>query len=83
MDYGVDFSDKGKNFQALFNEFRKANPSATFIVCNLKQYGSTSVFDKSQGIINIAGWSENIFDVITSDTKGFGAMIKEIEAIEI
>lgn len=81
--YGTDMSDRGDNFHTLFKEFRKINPNANFIVCNLKQYGKTSVFDKSQRILNIAGWSDKIFDVITSGTKGFEAMIKEIEAIEI
>ena len=81
--YGMDSADRSDNFHELFKEFRKINPNANFIVCNLKQYGKTSVFDKSQRILNIAGWSDKIFDVITSGTKGFEAMIKEIEAIEI
>lgn len=81
--YGTDSVDRRDNFHELFNRFRKINPNANFIVCNLKQHGKTSVFDKSQRILNIAGWSDKIFDVITSGTKGFEAMIKEIEAIEI
>ena len=59
------------------------NPNANFIVVNLRQYGGTSVFDKSQRILNIAGWSERIFDTIKSSCKGWDAIIKEIEAIEI
>lgn len=69
--YGTNYSDRGENFHTLFKEFRKINPNANFIVCNLKQYGNTSVFDKSQRILNIAGWSDKIFDVITSGTKRF------------
>lgn len=80
--YGTSSNDRGTTFHELFKEFRKINPNANFIVCNIKQYGKTSVFDKSQRILNIAGWSDIIFDVITSGTKGFEAMIKEIEAIE-
>lgn len=81
--YGDSAADRSDSFHTLFKKFRKINPNANFIVCNLKQYGKTSVFDKSQRILNIAGWSNKIFDVITSGTKGFEAMIKEIEAIEI
>ena len=81
--YGNDSSDRGKHFHELFKEFRKINPNANFIVVNLRQSGSTSVFDKSQRILNIAGWSDKIFDVITSQCKGWDAMIKEIESIEI
>lgn len=81
--YGNNSSDRGKHFHELFKEFRKINPNANFIVVNLRQSGSTSVFDKSQRILNIAGWSGKIFDVITSQCKGWDAMIKEIESIEI
>ena len=81
--YGTSSHDKGPHFHELFKEFRKINPQANFIVCNLNQSGKTSVFDKSQRILNIAGWSDKIFDIITSNCKGWDAMIKEIEAIEI
>ena len=81
--YGTSSHDKGPHFHELFKEFRKINPQANFIVCNLNQSGNTSVFDKSQRILNIAGWSDKIFDIITSNCKGWDAMIKEIEAIEI
>lgn len=81
--YGHTSSDRGPHFHELFKEFRKINPGCNFIVCNLNQSGGTSVFDKSQRILNIAGWSDKIFDVITSNCKGWDAVIKEIEAIEI
>lgn len=81
--YGTTSYDRGPHFHELFKEFRKINPQANFIVCNLNQSGKTSVFDKSQRILNIAGWSDKIFDIITSNCKGWDAMIKEIEAIEI
>ena len=81
--YGTSYSDRGEHFHELFKEFRKINPGANFIVCNLRQSGGTSVFDKSQRILNIAGWSDKIFDCITSNCKGWDAVIKEIEAIEI
>ena len=81
--YGNNSSDRGKHFHELFKEFRKINPNANFIVVNLRQSGSTSVFDKSQRILNIAGWSDKIFDVITSQCKGWDEIIKRIESIEI
>ena len=81
--YGTNPNEIGTHFHELFKEFRKVNPNANFIVVNLRQYGGTSVFDKSQRILNIAGWSERIFDNIKSSCKGWDAIIKEIEAIEI
>lgn len=81
--YGKMSSDRGPHFHKLFKEFRKQNPNCNWIVVNLRQSGGTSVFDKSQRILNIAGWSDKIFDVIKSQCKGWDAIIKEIEAIEI
>jgi hypothetical protein len=81
--YGMSSGSRSTHFHELFKEFRKINPNANFIVVNLRQSGGTSVFDKSQRILNIAGWSDKIFDTIKSQTKGWDAIIKEIEAIEI
>lgn len=81
--YGTSSSDRSGRFQDLFKEFKKINPMCNFIVCNIRQTKGNSVFDKSQRILNIAGWSDKIFDLITSNCKGFEAMIKEIEKIEI
>ena len=81
--YGHSSSQNGKHFHELFKKFRKINPSCNWVVVNLRQSGSTSVFDKSQRILNIAGWSDKIFDVIKSQCKGWDAIIKEIETIEI
>ena len=81
--YGTTYSNRSPHFHELFKEFRKINPNANFIVVNLRQSGGTSVFDKSQRILNIAGWSDKIFDTIKSQCKGWDAIIKEIEAIEI
>ena len=82
--YGTSDADRGGHFHELFKEFRKINPTATVTVCNLRQHGGTSVFDKSQRINNIAGWSTNIFDCIKVNSfGGFKEIIKKIEAIEI
>ena len=81
--YGRKMADSGGHFHELFKEFKKLNPMCNWIVVNLRQSGGTSVFDKSMRILNIAGWSDKIFDVIKSNCKGWDAVIKEIEAIEI
>lgn len=81
--FGYSASEREKNFHGLFNEFKVLNPKCNWIVVNLNQSDGTSVFNKSQRILNIAGWSDKIFDVIKSQCKGWDAVIKEIEAIEI
>ena len=79
--YGMKGSDSGQHFHELFKEFKKLNPMCNWIVVNLRQSGGTSVFDKSMRILNIAGWSDKIFDVIKSQCRGWDAVIKEIEGI--
>ena len=81
--YGTDWDDRSDHFHELFKKFRKVNPNANFIVVNIRQSGGTSVFDKSQRILNIAGWSDKIFDTIKSTCVGWGEIIKRIESIEI
>lgn len=81
--YGNKTGETSLHFHELFKEFRKINPNANFIVVNLRQSGGTSVFDKSQRILNIAGWSDKIFDTIKSQCRGWDAVIKLIESIEI
>ena len=81
--YGSKMTDRGDHFHELFNKFKKLNPKCNWIVVNLRQSGGTSVFDKSMRILNIAGWSDKIFDVIKSQCRGWDAVIKEIEAIEL
>ena len=81
--YGTDYRERGQHFHELFKEFRKINPKANFIVVNLRQSGGTSVFDKSQRILNIGGWSEKIFDIIKTQTVGWDEIIRRIESIDI
>ena len=81
--YGSKMTDRGDHFHELFNKFKKLNPKCNWIVVNLRQSGGTSVFDKSMRILNIAGWSDKIFDVIKSQCRGWDAVIKEIEAVEV
>lgn len=81
--YGTSVSERSTSFQYLIKEFKKINPMCNIVVVNLNQTKGNSVFHESQRILNIAGWSSSIFDLLTSKLKGFKAMIEEIEKIEI
>jgi len=81
--YGVSSGDRSGRFQELFKEFMHINPQCHFVVVNLRQYGSTNVFNTKGNVINIAGWSDKIFDTISANTRGYAEVIKKIEAIEI
>ena len=37
------------------------------------------VFDKSLNVTQVAGWSDKIFDIVANSSKGYEAIIKEIE----
>lgn len=78
-DYRVGSGD----FQTMFKDFRKVNPACNVVSVNIKQTEGTSVFDKSLNVTQVAGWSNNIFDVVSGGTRGYKDIIKEIEAIVI
>ena len=81
--YGTSGTERSATFQDLIKQFRKINPLCNIIVVDIHNTRGNNVFYKPERVLNIAGWSVNIFDVIKSNTKGFGAILKEIEAIEI
>ena len=81
--YGTSGTERSATFQDLIKQFRKINPFCNIIVVDIHNTRGNNVFYKPERVLNIAGWSANIFDVIKSNTKGFGAILKEIEAIEI
>lgn len=71
------------NFQEVFKDFRKVNPTCNVVSVDIRQVGGTSVFDKSLNVTQVAGWSTMIFDHIGAGTRGYKDLIAEIEAIEI
>lgn len=81
--YGYAFNEDSNGFKNLFKQFKQINPLCNFVVCNVRSYKGNTVFNPNDRILNIAGWSERIFDVIESNCKGYKALIKEIEKIEI
>lgn len=81
--YGLKPQDRSQTFQELIREFRKINPLCNIVVVNIKQTNKNNVFYRPERVINIAGWSTNIFDLIKSNCKGYDAIIKEIEKIVI
>lgn len=81
--YGLTYSERTGTFQHLIKEFRKINPMCNIVVVDIRHTRGNNVFYRPERILNIAGWSTNIFDVIKSNCKGYDAIIKEIEAIKI
>lgn len=70
-------------FQTLFKKFKQVNPQCNTVCVNMRATGGKTVFDKSLNVLQVAGWSDKIFNQIEAGTKGYKALIKEIEAIVI
>lgn len=71
------------SFQVLFKKFKEVNPQCKTICVDIRQTKGTSVFDKSLQVLQVAGWSDKIFDTIKSNCIGYKELIKQIEAIVI
>lgn len=70
-------------FQELFKRFKRVNPNC-FVVCvNMRSTSGKSVFHRSMNLVEIAGWSDKVFDIIASNKKGYKAIIEEIESIQL
>lgn len=68
-------------FERLFKEFRQLNPQCRTVCVNICSTSGKSVFNYRLGVLEIAGWSSAIFDTIKNNSKGYQAIIDEIEAI--
>lgn len=82
---GWDASSNARlgKFQELFKKFKQVNPQCSTISVNISQTSGKDVFDKSLNVTQVAGWSDKIFDIVASRSKGYEAIIKEIESIVI
>lgn len=69
-------------FAELLKKFKKVNPNCKIVSLSIQGYGS-EMFYRGSNILNIAGWSESIFDVISSKFCGYKNMIEEIKKIKI
>ena len=72
------------HFKDLFKEFRKINPNCLTVCCNIRGQSGTSVFNPNLKILNVSGWSNNIFDVISMYKAGnLKSMVEDIEKMTL
>lgn len=69
-------------FAELLKGFKKVNPNCKIVSISIQGYGS-EMFYRGSNILNIAGWSESIFDVINSKFCGYKNMVEKIKKIKI
>ena len=72
-----------KTTEQLLKDFKKLNPECKVVCVNLRSTGGKSIFHYQTGVLEIAGWSEHIFDTIKQNARGYQEIIKEIEAIDL
>ena len=71
-------------FKDLFKEFRKINPNCLTVCCNIRGQSGTSVFNPNLKLLNVSGWSNNIFDVISMYKAGkLKSMVEDIEKMTL
>lgn len=68
-------------FQTLFKQFRQINPNCLTVSVNINQTSGKTVFDRSLNVMQVAGWSERIFDQIAGQSRGYDEIIKAVEAV--
>jgi hypothetical protein len=80
---GWDYTSRsGVHFKDLFKEFRKVNPNCLTVCCNIRGQSGTSVFNPNLKLLNVSGWSNNIFDVISMYKTGkIKSMVEDIEHV--
>lgn len=52
-----------------WNAFRSRNPTARLVLIDLQPYATTQVFDQ-QDILNIGGFSDHVFEVVSAFAAG-------------
>lgn len=82
---GWDYTSRAGlgTFQALFKAFKQINPACHTLCVDIRQTRGTSVFDQSLNVTNVAGWSDKIFDLLSTKSRGYAELIAEIERINI
>ena len=82
---GWDYTSTTRTkFKDLFNDFRKLNPNCITVCCNIRAQSGTSVFNPNLKILNVPGWSNNIFDVISLYKDGkLKSLVEDIDSMAI
>ena len=78
--YGMESGQTCESFNKLFQRFRRFSPDTMVYSIDLRGYGNTLFSD---GVIELAGWSDKIFELMELAETDKQALIKEIEAIQL
>lgn len=83
---GCRWYDTGRrraaDFNNIFQEFHKMSPDTMIYTIDLKGYGNM-MFAPGSKIVQLAGWSDKIFDMAVTAEKSVDAVVKEIESVQL
>jgi 60 kDa SS-A/Ro ribonucleoprotein len=68
--YGFYHQNHGTTLHAGFNKLRSRCPNAKMVCLDIQPYGTTQAQDKPGTVLNIAGFSDRIFEVISNFAGG-------------
>jgi 60 kDa SS-A/Ro ribonucleoprotein len=64
---------QGQNKSLMMEEFRKLQqrrPNAKLVCVDIQPYGTTQASDERGAILNVGGWSDQVFNVISAFVRG-------------
>ncbi len=71
---------RGDDFNALYQKYHTMFPKAKFYIVNLKSYGNIIV---DNNCLQLAGWSDKIFDVLEMFEQDKDALVHDIESVQL
>jgi len=73
----------GRPFNESMKDYRKINPNVKVLFWNLEGYGGATPMKLNHNVLEVAGYSDKMLQVIPKMWKNKDALIDEIEAIEL
>ena len=73
----------GETFAESLKKYRKINPDVKVLFWNLQGYGGGTPMKLDDNVLEVAGFSDNMLQVIPKMWKDQKALVREIESIEL
>lgn len=88
VDQIVIITDEQQNsgspfYEALLKYRSKVNPNVKAFIIDIAPYRSTMVPPQDRNTFYIYGWSDTVLSYIAQAAKGYGSMVRQIEAIDL
>ena len=82
-DFYGRYRNNATGLQNEWNVFKRRNPKAKLVLIDLQPYTTTQVSD-NKDVLNVGGWSDEVFTVIDNFVKGKGEhFVDVVNAVEV